>query len=59
MESVIKPNDQTLSELKMKQQKKVRRQKTWANVKKNKLLYLMIFLAFSILLFLSIYQWAG
>lgn len=46
MESVIKPNDQTLPELTMKQRKKIRRQKTWANMRKNKLLYLMIFPGF-------------
>ncbi|HEO8422345.1 sugar ABC transporter integral membrane protein [Mycobacteroides abscessus subsp. abscessus] len=46
MESIIKPSDHPVPELNTKQQKKIRRQKTWGDVKKNKILYLMIFPGF-------------
>lgn len=43
MESVVKTNDHALPILTAKQQKLIRRQKIWAGIKTNKLLYLMIF----------------
>lgn len=43
MDGVVKTNDHALPILTAKQQKLMRRQKIWAGIKTNKLLYLMIF----------------